>query len=186
MNRLVSFSILSAVAIGLSSAQAQQQAPNAPWYLGVKAGMIFTDGSLDADRGDLVGLEVGRQFGNNWTVELEAWKDTTQFDDGADKDQQGFQINFVQFNRVPLWDPYFLIGVGAAEYDFRQRSETDLTVSVAIGGVWDLSEQGGVQLKADARYRYSLYSDDSPAGIEKGEPIFSVGLMIPLWVGNRR
>lgn len=152
-----------------------------PWYLGIKAGVVLTDAERGAEDGLGYGLELGAQLTERWALEAEWFADTVEFDAGFDLEQEGFAFNLIQVNRVPLWNPYFLIGLGALRYRAPGESDTTLLAQVGVGGMWSLGGNG-VMLRAEARYRYSPADSPTPGLLDETEPVLTIGLIIP--VGN--
>jgi hypothetical protein len=91
-------------------------------------------------------------------------------------DRQTIHVNLVQVNRVPLWNPYFLVGMGAQRVDAGPDNDTNLVAAVAVGGMWNLNNTG-LMLRLEGRYRYSLADSNF---IEPGEPLVTLGLVFPL------
>ncbi len=161
----------------LAAAPAVAQERLAPWYLGVKGGLVLTGGERAADDGRLYGFELGANLTQRWSVEAEWFADTIEFDAGFDLDRQGLAFNLIQVNRVPLWNPYFLVGLGALRYEAPGESDTGLLAQIGVGGMWSLGSRA--MLRAEARYRYSRSDSATPGLLDETEPVLSVGLLIP-------
>ena len=159
--------------------QAQERAPLAHWYLGVKGAVVFTESGRPASNGKMIGLELGYRVSAKSAIELEVYHSRTEFDAGFGVDQNALKINYVLSNPVPLWRPYILVGGGVYRYKAPGEADTGLTVAVATGGQWDLNNNG-LTLRAELRYRYSDAESDTPGLFKKAEPIFSLGLIYPL------
>ena len=106
-------------------------------------------------------------------------RDQMAFDAGFDLEQTSFALNLVQYNRVPLWNPYFLLGLGARRFEAPADSDTRPLLQVGVGGQWDLS-RSGVRLRVEGRYRYAPLDSESPGVVERGEPLLLIGLVVPL------
>ena len=78
----------------------------------------------------------------------------------------------------PLWNPYFLVGLGALRFEAPGDSGTEILVHAAVGGMWDLNNNG-LMLRAEARYRYSPADSPIPGLLEEGEAVLTIGLTIP-------
>lgn len=163
---------------------AQNQQPNAPWYLGLRGGVSEQDASNETDQGRVVSVLLGRHRHATSSWEVELWQDEHAFSGGRDLEQLGVGFNWLQVNREPLWNPYFLMGLGALQTDLDAQSSTDVSISVAIGGSWDLGETG-LQMTADLRYRYTILDDGLDDQIDRGEPQLMIGVQLPLWFGVR-
>ena len=168
----------AAVLLFLLSPGAAQESRLSPGYVGIKGGAVFVGGDREADNGQLYGLELGANLTTKWSLEAELFADSVSFDAGFDLDHTGFAVNLIQFNRVPLWNPYFLIGLGALRFEAPQDSGTEILVQAAVGGMWDLNNNG-LMLRAEARYRYSPADSPVPGLLEEGEAVFTIGLTIP-------
>ena len=101
------------------------------------------------------------------------------FDAGFDLEHTGFAVNLVRYNRVPLWNPYVLLGIGGLRFELPGDSDTEYMAHVGVGGQWDLTE-GGVLLRAELRYRYSPLKSVRDGVLEDASPVFTVGLVMPL------
>ncbi len=154
-----------------------------PWYLGIKGGTVLAGGDRAADDGRLVGLELGANLNETWALEAELFADTIEFDAGFDLDHSGFAVNLIQVNRVPLWNPYFLLGLGALRFEAPEETDTDIMGQIAVGGMWNLNNNG-VMLRIEARYRYSTADSTTPGLLEDGEPVITIGLTIPFGEGK--
>ena len=77
-------------------------------------------------------------------------------------------INHLTINREPLWDPYFLIGVGLLEFDgpegLAEESGRDFMVNLGVGGEWELVVPRRVLLRADLRRLEQLLVDAADQG----------------------
>lgn len=169
--------LLGVIAL-LAGAPAAAQERLKPWYLGVKGGAVLTDADRAAADGRLYGFELGANLTHRWSVEAEWFADTIELDSGPDLDHQGFAFNLIQVNRVPLWNPYFLVGLGALRYDAAGESDSGLLAQVGVGGMWYLGDRA--LLRAEARYRYSPSDSPTPGLIDETEPVLTVGLTIPV------
>lgn len=159
--------------------QAQERAPLPPWYVGVKAAVVFTESDRPASNGKLLGFELGRRLTPKSALELELYHSRTDFDAGFGVDQNALKINYVLTNPAPLWHPYVLVGAGVYRYKAPAEKDTGLTIAVATGGQWDLNNNG-LTLRVELRYRYSNAESASSGLFKKNEAIFSVGLTFPL------
>ena len=162
----------------LGTGAAQERAPVPQFYAGLKAGQVLADAEA-VDDANLFGAELGINFSPKWAFELEYFQDQrdTQFD--FDIEYSGFGFNLIQTNRVPLWNPYFLVGLGALRFQVPDDSNTDIMANVAVGGQWDLNN-AGLMLRVEARYRYSPVDAVAEDLIEAGEPVVTLELSFPL------
>ena len=150
------------------------------WYVGARVGIVASNRELRGD-GDLASVQFGRRLGDAYEVEIEIAADRLDFGIDYGLKHRSAQFNLLMVNREPLWDPYFLIGVGAIEYDspVGDRRGTDPLVAFGIGGTWELVIPQRVLLRADLRVRYDLNDTEQPGEDSKGDGIFSLGLVIP-------
>jgi hypothetical protein len=152
------------------------------WYVNGKGGIVVTDQEFDND-GTLYGLTVGRTWGSRYAFELELATDELDFGIDYGLKHRSIGINHLTINREPLWDPYFLIGVGVLEFDgpegLEDRTGRDFMFNVGVGGEWELVVPRKVLLRADLRLRYGLNDNNQPGQNEFGDGIFTVGLTVP-------
>lgn len=152
------------------------------WYVNGKAGIVVTDQEWNND-GTLYGLTVGRTWGSQYAFELEVTTDELDFGIDYGLKHRSIGINHLTINREPLWDPYFLIGVGLLEFDgpegLAEESGRDFMVNLGVGGEWELVVPRRVLLRADLRLRYGLNDNNQPGQNEFGDGLFTVGLTVP-------
>lgn len=155
---------------------------NEHWFGGAKAGIVVTDQDYDND-GTLYALHVGRTFGETYAVELEIATDTLDFGIDYGLKHRSIGLNHLTINREPLWDPYFLIGVGLIEFEAPEgsdvRSGSDVMFNLGIGGQWELFMPNRAYLRADLRLRYDLNDTRQPGQNGFGDAILSFGLVMP-------
>ncbi|HET9483339.1 MAG TPA: outer membrane beta-barrel protein [Xanthomonadales bacterium] len=172
-----------AVLLGLALAAPAAHAFDDHWFAGARGGIAVTDQDFDND-GTVWQGHVGRTFGERYAVELELTAD--EYDFGIDYGLKHYAIGFnhLTINREPLWDPYFLIGVGAIRYEAPDgnplRGGTDAMFNLGVGGQWELVLPERVFLRADLRLRYDLNDTRQPGQNGFGDGIFTLGLVIPL------
>lgn len=157
----------------------ESRAPLSEWFAEIGVGAVFESSDQAADTGRLAQLRLGANLSRKWSFEAELVKDRMDFDAGFELDQTSVAFNLVQYNRVPLWNPYFLVGLGARRFELPDDSDTRPLVQVGVGGQWDLSANG-TRLRIEARYRYAPLDSDTLPAIERGEPLLLLGLVIPL------
>ena len=152
------------------------------WYVNGKAGIVVTDQEWNND-GTLYGLTVGRTWGSQYAFELEVTTDELDFGIDYGLKHRSIGINHLTINREPLWDPYFLIGVGLLEFDgpegLAEESGRDFMVNLGVGGEWELVVPRRVLLRADLRLRYGLNDNNQPGQNEFGDGLFTVGPAAP-------
>jgi hypothetical protein len=157
------------------------------WYVGVHGGIVVTDQNYNND-GTLYGVRVGRTYGPRYAFELEL--DTDELDFGIDfgLKHQSIGINHLTINREPLWDPYFLVGLGYIRYDAPagsiEESGGDFMFNLGVGGQWELVVPEKVMLRADLRLRYDLNDTDQPGQNGFGDGVFTLGLIVPFGGGD--
>jgi len=164
------------------AAPLRAQTPPGPWFAGVRGGLIVTDQNLRND-GTVWQAHIGRNFGDNHALELEFTADELDFGIDYGLKHRAIGINYLNFNRVPLWDPYFLVGIGVIEFDappgVAERTGTSAVVNIAIGGMWELVIPQRVMLRADFRARYEIDDNEQPGQNGWGDGVFTIGIVIP-------
>jgi hypothetical protein len=178
MSRRAALLLLCAAA---SAAQAQSPAGET-WSAGLRGGIVVTDQDYDND-GQAWVATIGRSFGPQYAVELEIAADRLDFGIDYGLEHRSISVNHLTINREPLWDPYFLIGVGLIEFDAPPgndvRSGRDFMFNLGIGGQWELVVPERVMLRADLRLRYDRNDTRQPGQNGFGDGIISVGLTVP-------
>ena len=177
--------VVLSMAAGASSAHAQgspYRQFNDHWFGGLKAGIVVTDQEYDND-GTLYALNVGRTFGPKYAVELELAADTLDFGIDYGLKHRSIGLNHLTINREPLWQPYFLLGVGLIEFEAPPGSEEttgrDVMFNLGVGGQWELWMPNRAYLRADLRMRYDLNKTRQPGQNGFGDAIFSLGFVLP-------
>ena len=150
------------------------------WDIGARQGIVASNRELRRD-GDITSLQFGRRVGEGFEVELELAQDRLDFGIDYGLRHRSAQINLLLVNREPLWNPYFLIGVGAIEFEspVGERRGTDPLVAFGIGGTWELVIPQRVLLRADLRIRYDLNDTQQPGEDSRGDGVFSIGFVVP-------
>jgi hypothetical protein len=151
------------------------------WELGVRFGGAITDDSYSLD-GSVETLSLLRTLGPKAAIELEVTADQLDFGIDYGLKHRSFALNYLSINREPLWDPYFLVGAGAIQFDSPEAIDkgTDAMVQAAVGGTWQLLESGKLLFRADLRVRYDLNDSRQPGQDGFGDAIVTFGLSIPL------
>ncbi|MFN9730213.1 MAG: hypothetical protein ACK59M_07070 [Pseudomonadota bacterium] len=167
-----------------AGAQAQAGARFAEqWSVGARGGVVVTDQQFNAD-GKAWALTIARSFGPQYAVELELSGDELDFGIDYGLKHRAIGVNHLTINREPLWDPYFLIGVGLIEFDAPPgnavREGRDFMFNLGIGGQWELVAPERVMLRADLRLRYDRNDTGQPGQNGFGDGILSLGLTVPL------
>jgi hypothetical protein len=152
------------------------------WYLGVRAGIVVTDQAFRRD-GDSTLFTIGRTLGPVYAVELEGFRERLDFGIDYGLRNEGLAFNVLTINREPLWDPYFLVGVGALRFDappgVAERSGTIAIAHAAIGGQWELMLPERLLVRAEIRMRVSDDRTGQPGQEGYGDGTVSVGLTVP-------
>lgn len=171
------------VGCGAAAAQSVGAGYADRWSVGARYGVAVTDQSFDND-GDVWQATIGRTFGPKYAFELELTGDEYDFGIDYGLKHRAIGVNHMTINREPLWDPYFLLGVGWIEYDapdtVEQRRGNNFMFNVGIGGQWELVLPERVFLRADLRLRYDLNDTRQPGQNGAGDGLFTVGLVVPL------
>ena len=154
------------------------------WYTDVAAGIILPDDDLRPDDARIAMFRVGRHFHEEYALEVEVFKDEYDFGIDFPLEHEGANFNLLIVNREPLWNPYFLLGVGAIRtMGDGVPTDTTVAINIGIGGRWQLSK-GGIMLRADARLRYDDNDSDVPGNDGYGDGVLTVGLSFP--IGRKR
>lgn len=150
------------------------------WELGLRAGGAITDDSFNLD-GKIEVLTMLRMLGPDRAIEFELSADQLDFGIDYGLKHQSFSINYLEINRAPLWDPYFLVGAGLIRFASpgEIQSGADAMVQVAIGGSWELLENKKLLLRGDIRVRYDMNDSGQPGQDGFGDAILSFGLSLP-------
>ena len=161
---------------------ATAQAADDEWYVGARGGIVMTDQNFDND-GTLYGLAIGRRLGPEYAVELEATYDELDFGIDYGLEHRTLELNMLKINPVPLWHPYFLMGIGYIEFEGRPglpvRTGHNAMFNLGVGGMWELVIPNRVLFRADLRLRYDLNDTDQPGQNGFGDGVFTLGLVIP-------
>lgn len=152
------------------------------WYVGARAGIVVTDQAFRRD-GDSTLLTIGRTLGPVYAVEIEGFRERLDFGIDYGLRNEGLAFNVLTINREPLWDPYFLVGLGALRFDappgVAERSGTVAIAHAAIGGQWELMLPERLLLRAEIRMRVSGDRTGQPGQEGYGDGTVSMGLTIP-------
>ncbi len=164
---------------------ATEQSGNDHWEFGLRAGGAITDNSFSLD-GKVETLSLMRTLGPKRAIEIEVSADQLDFGIDYGLKHTSFSVNYLEINREPLWDPYFLIGAGVIQFDSPEAIDkgTDAMVQAAVGGTWDLLQSGKLLFRADVRVRYDLNDSDQPGQDGFGDAILTFGLSVPFGGGR--
>lgn len=167
--------------LGIAAPVAAQSVPGA-WYASARGGLTVTDQNFRNDGRHAVAA-LGRAFARDYAVELEVARDRLDFGIDYGLRNESVALNLLTINREPLWDPYFLAGIGrqrfAAPAGVPRQRGSDLMFNLGIGGQWELVLPARVFLRADLRLRYVLEKDNQPGQAGMGDGVFTVGLSVP-------
>jgi hypothetical protein len=149
------------------------------WELGVRFGGAITDNSFSLD-GKVETLSLLRTLGPKRAIEFEVGADQLDFGIDYGLKHTSFAVNYLQINREPLWDPYFLVGAGVIEFDSPEAIDkgTDAMVQAAVGGTWELVESGKILFRADVRMRYDLNDSNQPGQDGFGDAVVTFGISL--------
>lgn len=174
--------VIGMIAIAAATAPARAQAFEDRWSIGVRAGIVVTDQAFRRD-GDSVLVSVGRTVGPVYAIELEGFRERLDFGIDYGLRNEGFAVNVLTVNREPLWDPYFLVGLGTMRFEappgLPERRGTVPIAHAAIGGQWELVLPERVLLRAEIRMRVSGDRTGQPGQEGYGDGTVSVGLTLP-------
>lgn len=175
--------LLAAAALLLVAApHARANFTEEPWFAGLRLGGIATDQSYSKD-GNVYAISVGRNFTPEYGFELEAAHDKLDFAIGYGLKHQTYGVNFLYTNPVPLWHPYFLMGVGVIKFDGPRglpiRTGTDFMFNLGLGGRWELVVPDKLFLRADLRFRFDGNRTRQPGQDDFGDGILTFGLEMP-------
>ncbi len=149
------------------------------WYWNLNTGIVVPDDSLQANDAKLADVRIGKPLNGRWTLEVEYFRDEYDFDIDYGLRHRGLAVNFLQMNYEPLWNPYFLLGIGVIHHRSPQDSGRNGLLNVAIGGSWYLLGDN-VRLRAEARLRMDLNDTGLPGQNGWGDGQFTLGLQVPL------
>ena len=182
--RLAARALLAGALAGGAEAQAQSvpQGADDAWYVSARGGIVMTDQNYDND-GTLVGIALGRFFGPEYAFELEVTGDELDFGIDYGLRQRSVELNMLKINPVPLWHPYFLMGIGYIEFDgpdgLAIETGHNAMFNLGVGGMWELVPPSRVMLRGDLRLRYDLNDTHQPGQSGFGDGVFSLGLLVP-------
>jgi hypothetical protein len=152
------------------------------WLVGARAGIVVTDQAFRRD-GDTWLFAFGRTLGPQYAVEVEAFRERLDFGIGYGLRHRGVALNVLTINREPLWDPYFLVGLGTMRFEAPPgqpvRRGSVAIAHAAIGGQWELLLPERLLLRAELRMRVSNDRTGQPGQEGYGDGTFTVGLTIP-------
>ncbi len=175
MRQFLKISMLSAAVAGSAVASAEP----ANWYLNTGFGIqISDDRFVVEDDFPIVTLGLEHRFNQKWGVEI--WGARGEVDDeslaGGEADFSSVSTGLVRYlGDGGNLEPYFAAGVGAAGYEFDNRTgsaENDFytQLNAGLGLRWMFSNSIG--LRSELRYLYG--ADDSTE-----EAFLSIGLSVP-------
>lgn len=151
------------------------------WYVSAMGGEHFTDDEL-GDSDAAWSLQVGKHFHAEWAFEVSALHNGVVRHDASDLTQQSVSINFMKVNRVPLWNPYFLMGFGLTQTSGDGLEDsTKPHAQLGLGGSWMLTPRG-TMLRADLRWRFD--NETLPEMDTLANAQFLIGLTIPFGSGR--
>lgn len=149
------------------------------WYVGVNAGAIVPDDSLQLNDAHVYDLRLGKSINSTWSYEIQAFTDEYDFDIDHGLKHHGIGINFLDINQAPLWKPYFLMGVGLIYHETPAETGTNLYFNVGVGASWYFFGDN-VRLRAEAVSRLDLNDTELPGQDGFGDGVFTMGLTIPI------
>lgn len=160
--------------------QAAEPAAIDHWEFGIRAGGAITDDSYSLD-GKVETLSLLRTLGTKRAIEFEVSADQLDFGIDYGLKHTSFAVNYLEINREPLWDPYFLVGAGVIQFDAptAEGKGSNAMLQAAVGGSWELVDSGKLLFRADVRVRYDLNNSDQPGQDGFGDAIVSFGLSMP-------
>lgn len=155
--------------------------PGDRWEIGSRIGGAITDSSFHVD-GKVESLSLLRTLGAKRAVEFEFSADQLDFGINFGLEHQTFSVNYLTINREPLWDPYFLVGLGVIRFEAPGAIQhgTDGMAQMAVGGTWSLLQSRKLLFRADLRIRYDFNNSHQPGQDGFGDAIVSMGLSLPL------
>jgi hypothetical protein len=172
----------AAFLLATAAAPAAAQSVAGAWYASARSGITMTDQNFRND-GRHDAFAVGRAFARDYALEIEVTRETLDFDIDYGLVNESVALNLVTVNREPLWDPYFLAGIGRQRFEgpegLPRRTGSDLMFNLGIGGQWELVVPERVYLRADLRLRYVLENDNQPGQNGMGDGVFTIGLSVP-------
>lgn len=152
------------------------------WQASLRGGVVVTDQSLRRD-GDTWMVSLARSFGPEQSVEVDWFEERLDFGINFGLRNRGIALNYLTFNREPLWDPYFLLGVGSLRFEAPPGSDradgNHIFFQIGVGGEWELLLPERLLLRAEIRLRATDDATGQPGQEGYGDASFLLGLSLP-------
>jgi len=167
--------------LGFAPALAAQAPLDTRWQLGVRAGTLIPDSAIDPTDGAIGIFSLRRALDADQDIEFEAGFNELDFGIDYNLRHRFVGVNYVRVNRVPLWDPYVVVGLGGIRFAAPAgvRSGDSVYASLGVGGRWEIKPDW-VYLRVEARMRYDLVDSDQPGQDGFGDAVLTVGFEMPL------
>lgn len=179
MNRVLSG--LAVCVFGFSTAVAQEAKPDLRPYLSGMYNLTFADDGRASDRGEGYSFGVGKALNHYWGLEFGGFYGN--FDQqgaaGTSWREYGGNLDALFFySRDPAFSPYFTMGVGYAQNDQKNGTQSEGSEFAAAGLGFFKAVGDHLGLRGDVRYR--VMNNESLTAGDFEEPIVRVGLTYAL------
>lgn len=153
------------------------------WYITPGVDYIFADSDRSSDDDPGFRLGIGKAISRTWNIELNALVDNLAMKGTNDDfEQKGISLNALYFfTRDWRISPYGVFGIGALETRVPGEKSTNLMAELGLG--LNLSSNGGMALRLEARHRYD--GDDSSISSEDHFNDWLAGLALAIPLGKK-
>ena len=176
--------VLSGLALcvfGVSGAMAQEPKTDLRPYLSGMYNLTFADDGRASDRGEGYSFGVGKALNHYWGMEFGGFYGTFDDKGGAGTSWRTYGGNLDAlffYERDPAFSPYFTMGIGYAQNDQKNGTQSEGSEFAAAGLGFMKAVGDHLGLRADVRYR--VMNNESLTGGDFEEPIVRVGLTYAL------
>lgn len=189
--QIIGLALVAGLGISAVASAADKPLDNRFYVAPLASYGFFNEDSFDPDDGIGAQLSLGKTLTRHLALELYAFNyndiDTKKLGSRANVDILGYGLSALLFPARDVFPVFGIVGVGAGQNDFDQRStgpaglnnqDSDF-VDVGIGFLAPINDFG-VAIRAE--YRYRMTDVDAPGGGEYKfrDNIVSLGLQIPL------
>lgn len=153
------------------------------FYIAPMGNYTISSHKRDAGNGWGGGLALGKQLGRYFNLETDFYLHGLRqrnSPNAPDWQIHGFDLNGLFFlSRNPAFAPYIKLGVGATRNQGDNvNASTDLSYNAGLGFTHQLT-QSGIELRADAGWRYTRYTPGTGYDTNFNDYEFNIGLVFP-------